>query len=101
MKEASGVEGVTDFKDGPSNVLRDDSRDVYNTYSTELYIDQTNDILDNYAVGNDAAPLFLYLALQSPHDPYEVPQTYEDMYPDVYFQGVPDLPKVSNFVSDQ
>ena len=60
-----------------------------------------NDILDSYAVGNDAAPLFLNLALQSPHDPYEVPKHYEDMYPDVYLRGVPDLPKVSNFVSDQ
>ena len=56
--------------------------ELYNTYSTYLYSERASTILDDYAVGNNAKPFFMYLATQSIHDPLEVPIEYEEMYPD-------------------
>ena len=71
-----------DFKDGFENLPREEYPELYNTYSTYLYTERATTILENYAVGNNAKPFFMYLATQSIHDPLEVPIEYEEMYPD-------------------
>ena len=70
-----------DFKEGFTNLPREEYPELYNTYSTYLYTDRVNTILDEYAVGNNANPFYMYLATQSIHDPLEVPKEYEDLYP--------------------
>ena len=54
-----------------------------------------NDVLNNYRAGKSKKPLFLYLALQSPHDPFEVPKEYKNMYPP---NNIPNRRTVSNLV---
>ena len=71
-----------DFKDGFENLPREEYPELYNTYSTYLYTERATTILEDYAVGNNAKPFFMYLATQSIHDPLEVPIEYEEMYPD-------------------
>ena len=71
-----------DFKDGFKNLPKEEYPELYNTYSTYLYTERASNILDDYAVGNNAKPFFMYLATQSIHDPLEVPIEYEEMYPD-------------------
>ena len=71
-----------DFKDGFENLPREEYPELYNTYSTYLYTERATAILEDYAVGNNAKPFFMYLATQSIHDPLEVPIEYEEMYPD-------------------
>ena len=79
---------VTDFHEGNENVLQEDYPEIYTTYSSYLYKDKVNSILANYAAANtNANPLFLYLAIQSPHDPVEAPQEYQDLYVD-NFPGI-------------
>ncbi|CAL4130265.1 unnamed protein product [Meganyctiphanes norvegica] len=51
------------------------------TYSTDLYTDEAVNIIKLNE--NSENPFFLYFAHQNVHDPYEVPQKYLDMYPDV------------------
>ena len=70
-----------DFKNGYTNLPRDEYPELYNTYSTYLYTDRATSVLDDYAAGKNAKPFFMYLATQSIHDPLEVPKEYEDMYP--------------------
>ena len=70
-----------DFKEGFTNLPREEYPELYNTYSTYLYTDRVNTILDEYAAGNNANPFYMYLATQSIHDPLEVPKEYEDLYP--------------------
>ena len=60
---------------------REEYPELYDTYSTYLYTGRANSVIDDYAVGNNANPFFMYLATQSIHDPLEVPKEYEDMYP--------------------
>ena len=71
-----------DFKDGFTNLPREEYPELYSTYSTYLYTERANTIFEDYAVGNNAKPFFMYLATQSIHDPLEVPIEYEEMYPD-------------------
>lgn len=79
---------VIDFKDGNSNLLKTQYPELYTTYSTYLYENRVNSILDSYE-GKDANPFYMYLAIQSPHAKFaEVPKSYKDMYP-------PDDPIVS------
>ena len=65
-------------------MLKEDFPDVYTTYSTYLYQDRVDSILDNYAADSGANPLFLYFPIQSPHDPIEAPQEYQDLYVDKF-----------------
>lgn len=46
-------------------------------HSSELYADAAVDFLGNYQESN---PFFLYVALQAPHDPREMPEKYLKMY---------------------
>ena len=71
-----------DFKEGNGNLPMEEYPDIYNTYSTYLYTNRVNTILEDYAVGKNAPPFFMYLPTQSIHDPLEVPKEYEDLYPD-------------------
>ena len=48
-------------------------------YSMDLYNDRMKEIIKNHDVNQ---PLFLYAAMQTPHSPLQVPEKYEDMYPD-------------------
>ena len=70
-----------DFKDGFKNLLKEEYPEIYNTYSTYIYSERASGILKDYAVGNSANPFFMYLAIQSIHEPIEVPIEYEKLYP--------------------
>ena len=41
-----------------------------------IYQERLLDIIDSH---DDQQPLFLYIALQNPHYPLEVPEVYENM----------------------
>ena len=59
--------------------------EIYNTYSTYLYSERASTILEGYVAENSANPLFMYLAIQSPHlvfSELEVPIEYEELYPE-------------------
>ncbi len=46
-------------------------------HSSELYADAGIEFINSYT---DDKPFFMYMALQAPHDPREMPQEYLDMY---------------------
>jgi len=48
------------------------------TYSTFLYRDRAVEIIKNHT--QDDGPMFMYLSMQAPHAPLQVPKQYEDMY---------------------
>ena len=60
---------------------------AYNgTYSTYMYSAEMKKILAAASLDKDK-PFFLYLAAQSTHSPYEAPQKYHDLYPDLPDDG--------------
>ncbi|KAL4235780.1 hypothetical protein ACF0H5_004171 [Mactra antiquata] len=62
-----------DFHDG-EKPLQD------TTYSTYLYAQRAQKIIEDH---DKSKPLFLYLPFQAVHDPIQVPQRFEDMYPNI------------------
>jgi len=60
--------------------LHDDEEVVWNNteYSTHLFTRKAEDIIRNH---NQNKPLFLYIAYQAPHAPYQVPLEYAARYP--------------------
>jgi arylsulfatase A-like enzyme len=51
-------------------------------------VDYTDAIIDNIAeFRNDGKPFFAYLALQAPHDPFQLPADWRDRYRGRYDQG--------------
>jgi arylsulfatase A-like enzyme len=51
-------------------------------------VDYTQAIIDNIEEHrNDGKPFFAYLALQAPHDPFQLPDDWRDRYRGVYDQG--------------
>ena len=56
-------------------------------YEEGLFKEQLLDIINNH---DPSAPLFLYYATHAPHDPYEVPKRYLDMYSfiDYYYRQI-------------
>ncbi|XP_067659223.1 arylsulfatase J-like [Haliotis asinina] len=79
----------SEFSGHPFLDLRDDihpawtsSRDI--SYSTHMFTDRAIDVINQH---NTSTPLFLYLSLQNPHFPLQVPEKYTDMYPDVANEG--------------
>jgi len=59
-------------------------------HSAELYTDCYIDHLMNKAAKSDA-PFFMYLGLNSPHDPRQAPREYVDMYPQDKIEVPPDF----------
>jgi arylsulfatase A-like enzyme len=55
-----------------------------NDYSTTFYTNKAINIIKNHN-SNDNIPLFLYLAYQSVHDPFDDYGNYENGIPDSYF----------------
>lgn len=51
-----------------------------NYYSTDLFADKAIDLIQKHDTNK---PLFLYLPFQSPHQPFEVPKKYEDLYSNI------------------
>ena len=49
-------------------------------YSKDLFVAEAARAIRNHPT---AHPMYMYLAFQNNHDPYEVPQSYRDMYPGV------------------
>lgn len=49
-------------------------------FSTDVFTRGALDLLDQHAARKDGRPLFLYLALTSPHDPKEAPEEFRKMY---------------------
>lgn len=71
-----------DFHDGLDLITDQAAKETYSTY---LYTDRVNKILDQYdqTSGNSSTnPMFMYLAVQSVHSPLQAPEIYENMYPD-------------------
>ncbi|ELU01579.1 hypothetical protein CAPTEDRAFT_176799 [Capitella teleta] len=60
--------------------LNDDIQWNLTDYSTYLYVSRVNEILLNHKIYSPDKPLFLYLPLQSVHEPLEVPKEYSDKY---------------------
>ncbi len=50
--------------------------------SQDIFVRGAEDAIIEHAAQKEEGPLFLYLAFQSVHAPLQVPQVYEDMYPD-------------------
>ncbi len=49
-------------------------------YTTELFGDDAVRLIENH---DPATPLYLYLAFNAPHTPYQAPQEYIDRFPDI------------------
>lgn len=49
------------------------SRLCSQVHSHELYVSRCKNILDNHMQSASSSPLFVHLALQSPHSPHEAP----------------------------
>ncbi|XP_048250185.1 arylsulfatase J-like [Haliotis rufescens] len=76
---------ASDYTGHPYLDLRDDIYPAwtysYNTsYSTHMFTGRATDVINQH---NTSTPLFLYLSLQNPHFPLQVPEKYTNMYPDV------------------
>ena len=48
-----------------------------------LYRDKIFELLSDHSASNASKPLFLYVGFQTPHTPHQVPEEYEDLYPDL------------------
>jgi hypothetical protein len=59
---------------GPNNPAID------NVYSADLFVAEASRHITQYSPASGKS-LYMYLAFQNVHDPYEVPQKYIDMYP--------------------
>ncbi|KAK3588140.1 hypothetical protein CHS0354_012198 [Potamilus streckersoni] len=72
------VLGGLDFRDG-KDVVRGDM-----TYSPITYATRADHLISKH---NKSQPMFLYLPFQSVHEPIQVPEKYEDLYPNVKTEG--------------
>jgi hypothetical protein len=64
----------------------DDVKDKNGTYSPQDLAERAAMVIDQHARATENAslpPLFLYLAFESVHDPYEVPKMYTDRFPSI------------------
>jgi len=79
--EPEVVSGSVTFVHNNAIVPRPDNT----TYSSDLY---TNTLIDQLKkVQGDGRPLFMYLAFQTAHSPFQAPQTYINKYEGVYHVG--------------
>ncbi|XP_067667935.1 arylsulfatase B-like [Haliotis asinina] len=69
------MDGYLDYRDNTDVV-----RNATGEYSAFRFAREAVDIINNH---DKSKPFFMYLPFQSVHAPIEVPQQYEDMYPDV------------------
>ncbi len=53
----------------------------------DVFIRRAEEAIREHATKKADQPLFLYLPFQSVHSPLEVPQIYEDMYPNEHNQA--------------
>ncbi|XP_076451993.1 arylsulfatase B-like isoform X2 [Babylonia areolata] len=68
-------EGFYDFRDNETLSVKQNG-----TYSTFVFQQRVSQIIQSHDTNT---PLFLYLPLQSVHEPLEVPKPYYDMYPHI------------------
>ena len=70
--------GVIDWKDGLKNAPT-----YPGTHSSYLFLDRIQSILDKKSFNIEGNPFFLLFATPLPHDPYQAPAKYYDMYPQI------------------
>ena len=70
--------GVTDWKDGLENTPT-----FPDQHSSFLFMDRVKSILDTKTSKSNRNPLFLLFATPLPHDPFQAPKKYYDMYPNI------------------
>ena len=57
--------------------IKEKEQETAGPYSTEIYVDEAVDFIINY---NGNKPWFSYVALSSPHDPHEAPESIRKLY---------------------
>ena len=72
FREEGGFKGY-DFRDNETVAW-----EAKGKYSTHLFAERAEKIIRDAA--QKTTPMFLYLALQNPHNPLQVPKTYEKNY---------------------
>ena len=76
--EGRGFDLRTNKFDENGNIIDDLRWDLVGQYNTYLYSQHTIDIISKMKAQDN--PFFIYLAYQSVHAPYSVPQSYVDKY---------------------
>ncbi|XP_072018407.1 arylsulfatase B-like [Amphiura filiformis] len=73
-----------DFRDGTSVACGANYDGEYkDQYATDIYTKTATDIITSHATDNPNTPMFLFVSMQSPHAPLEVPQRYRKNFKDI------------------
>ena len=90
-----------DFNDNVGDMLRPEPTKYNGVYSLDVFKQRIHKIISEHAhrqgraaqpdgsSADDEHPLFLYIAWQNCHDPYDVPEKYIAMYPHVQVRSRP------------
>eukprot|EP01084_Bolivina_argentea_P042856 78995_1 len=73
------------------------AKNLNGTYNGYNYGKRAVDIIDNHSKNASNQPLFMYLATQNNHDPYEVPKQYEDKFNKSWYDTQRTVAGMANF----
>jgi len=75
------VNGYYDFRNGSEyEKLAEACPTARGVYSSELFSAEADRMISNYKHRNESRPLFMYVAMQATHNPYQAPDSYSDGY---------------------